>query len=230
MQEKKVYRHELKYFMNYKKYNYLKNLFQMILTKDDYTNESGDYWIRSLYFDTNMNSDYLDKEIGIKNRKKIRMRIYDTSSQVVKLEVKNRNDQYMLKETLTITKDDALKLIDCNYEVLLMYETELARRIYAIMKENLYRPVIIIDYEREAYLYPINNIRITFDKNVRASEDINEFFNNELNTIKIFNEPSTILEVKYNHALPNLIREVLSVADGCRSSISKYCLGRQLIK
>ena len=97
------------------------------------------------------------------------------------------------------------------------------------MHNELYIPSIIVDYDREAYTCPINSIRITFDKNLRASKNIYSLFDKNINTVKVFNEPKIILEVKYNHMLPKWIREILSIYNAERSSISKYCLSREIL-
>lgn len=227
--EKKVYRHEIKYYINELEYRYLTNMFNSILRRDEFSSEKGDYWIRSLYFDTMCNQAYYEKIIGISKRKKIRLRIYDINTNFVKLEVKNRDDSYMLKETVTITRDDCLKLINGDFNVLLNYQQETATKVYFFMKQQLYKPSIIIDYEREAYYCPIYDIRITFDKNVRASKNESGFFSRDLGTVGVIEDDHMILEVKYNRMLPKWIKDVLGTCITNRSSISKYCIARSLL-
>jgi hypothetical protein len=36
------------------------------------------------------------------------------------------------------------------------------------MKWDLLKPKTIVDYTREAYVYPVGNVRITFDKSIRT--------------------------------------------------------------
>lgn len=224
--EIKVYRNELKYFIGQAEYHYLKAIISTVLQRDSYGKLDGDYWIRSLYFDTNLNKDYYEKVIGVKERKKIRLRIYDTETSYAKLEIKNRYDQYMLKETATISKDDALELINGNTEVLLNYNSSITNKVYGLMHLEGYRPSAIIDYEREAYVGDINSIRITFDKNIRGCIESRDLFNKDIATSRIFNEDIIVLEVKYNNMLPKYIRDILGTCRGERSSISKYCLAK----
>lgn len=224
-----VYRNELKYFINEMDYINLSKVFKTALEKDVYDVNNEGYWIRSLYFDTLQNKDYYEKIIGSKDRKKIRIRMYDVDSDKVKLEIKNRYDNYMLKETINITREDAIDIMKGNLDVLLKYNNKLANKIYYIMHNKLYIPSIIVDYNREAYTCPINSIRITFDKNLRASKNIYSLFDKNINTVKVFNEPKIILEVKYNNMLPKWIREILSIYNAERSSISKYCLSREIL-
>lgn len=223
----KVYRNELKYYVNLYEYKRLSQLLSQTLKKDQYLGDSGDYWIRSLYFDSITNSDYEEKECGLLNRKKVRLRIYSTKSPTVKLEIKNRTNQYMLKETVTIRKEDAIALSEGRTEVLLQYNNSVANKVYGIMHEKWYQPNIIVDYEREAYVCPVNDIRITFDKNVRVVKS-KELFEPDLITTRVFTIPTVILEVKYNHRLPEWIKAVLSSCTTEYSSVSKYCLGRNV--
>ena len=224
----RVYRNELKYLISYQEYTYLKKVFNTVLTRDLYGNSDGDYWIRSLYFDTIYQKDYFEKVIGVKERKKVRLRIYDTNDEKIKLEIKNRYDQYMLKETAIISKEDANQLINGNKEVILKYNNSTLNKLYYIMQQDYYTPSMMIDYEREAYVYPMNSIRITFDKNIRASNSDFNLFNKNINTVNIFQEPLIVLEVKFNKMLPKFIKEILSSCTGDKLSISKYCLAQEL--
>lgn len=66
----KVYRHELKYFINYKEYLLLKQLFDVLMERDTHCEDHG-YWIRSMYFDSYFQDDYYEKVVGVENRKKL---------------------------------------------------------------------------------------------------------------------------------------------------------------
>lgn len=224
----KVYRNELKYYINFRDYKYLINSLDKFMYKDKNGDKNNEYFIRSLYFDSILNGDFHDKIIGVMDRKKIRLRIYDFNQKKVKLEIKNKYSSYMLKETASISRDDCIELINGNTEVLLKYNDEVLRKAYYFMIKDYYKPAVIVDYEREAYTYPIQNIRITFDKNIRASIGDFDIFKHDINTASVFNEPTMILEVKYNRFLPSFIKDILSSVGASSSSISKYCKGRLL--
>lgn len=226
----KVCRNELKYFVSYKDYLYLKSIFDVILENDIHNKNKEEYWIRSLYFDTAYNSDYNEKILGIKNRKKVRLRIYEIDGRYVKLEIKNRYDGYTLKEYVNISYEDALNLINGNKESLLKYNNDVARKVYYLMSKDYYIPSVIVDYEREAYTYPINNIRITFDKNIRGSKDVYSFFDKNIHQVNVFEENSILLEVKYDNMLPKFIREILGTTTSQHSSVSKYCLVKDILE
>lgn len=223
-----VYRSEWKYYISLAEYYYLRDMLQNIMTPDPNMGERGEYYIRSLYFDSVDNIDHVSKMAGIKNRKKIRLRIYGTDTDKVKLEVKNRFNSYMLKESLTITRDAALEMIDGNFGVLDDYDRNVARKVKNIMSDNLYSPKVIVDYEREAFVYPEHNVRVTFDKNLRAAFS-ERLFDPELGMTPIIREPLMVLEVKYDQMLPEYIKNVISTARILNSSVSKYCMAREML-
>jgi hypothetical protein len=222
----KVYRHELKYYLNKQKAFELIKIISNFMNKDEFNGENGEYFIRSLYFDTYNNLDYYNKLIGVSERKKIRLRIYDFDAKKVKLEIKNRYGPYMMKETVTISSEDATILISGNSNNLLNYQSNITNSIYKLMHHTLYRPTLLVDYEREAYTYPFDNIRITFDKNIRVNNYDFNLFNNKINMTPMLESDVFILEVKYDHMIPSFLLNIISTITAQRSSISKYCLGR----
>lgn len=224
----KVYRSEWKYYISLGEYFYLKELLENVMTKDPNMKKTGQYYIRSLYFDSFDNIDYMTKINGVENRKKIRLRIYDTDTEKVKLEIKNRFNCYMLKESLTIGRNEGLSMIHGDFSVLDRYDHEVARKARNIMTTGVYSPKVIVDYDREAYIYPEHNVRVTFDKNIRAVCSDNIFADN-LSMTPLIREPVMVLEVKYDRMLPEYLKNAISSARLLNSSISKYCMARELL-
>ena len=224
-----LHRHEIKYFIHRAQAAELRLLLRSNMVVDSNADDTGAYWIRSLYFDTLDNKDYYEKMIGYPIRKKIRLRIYSVSSTNVKLEIKNKNNNYILKETVNISRQDANKLIhgDCNS--LLRYNEKAANKVFAFMHRELYRPTVITDYEREAYIYPFQNIRVTLDKNLRAAFGTYDLFREEISMMPVFNKDVFVLEVKYDQMIPAFLQKVLSDFALQKSQISKYCLGRNIL-
>lgn len=224
-----MYRHEIKYFIHKRQAAELRLFLRNSMKKDPNGDDTGSYWIRSLYFDTLDNKDYYEKIIGHNTRKKIRLRIYNLSAKTVKLEIKNKYNSYIHKETINITREDANKLIKGDSSPLLSYGERAANKVYAFMHQNIYHPTVIIDYEREAYLYTFQNIRVTIDKNLRAAFNSFDLFKENIFMIPIFNNDVFVLEIKYNHMLPVFLQKVLSEFAVQKSQISKYCLGRNIL-
>ena len=96
--------------------------------------------------------------------------------------------------------------------------------VFREMTVNLLRPVVLVDYVREAYLHPAEEVRITFDKQLRTGLWSKELFDPYVPTIPPLDENLMILEVKYNRVLPSYIRDILNTycQGALPSAISKY--------
>lgn len=91
------YRHELKYLISYGQKADLNLRLAPLLEQDSHA-RGGCYMIRSLYFDDYWNTAYQEKVDGVLMRKKYRIRIYDYSDRVIKLERKRKSDSWIYKE------------------------------------------------------------------------------------------------------------------------------------
>ena len=127
------------------------------------------YIVKSLYFDSLYNRDYMEKGSGLEFRKKIRLRSYGDDG-IVKLEWKRKQGSKQRKQSLLLSKTDAEKLIRGDYRCLLDYDGDLPKQFYAMMTEEVYRPKCIVKYSRLAFTVPTNDIRITLDSGVSAQE------------------------------------------------------------
>ncbi len=72
---------------------------------------SGGYFMRSLYFDDYWHSAYEEKEAGVLLRKKYRIRIYDNSDRIIKLERKKKFGSWIYKEDAALTRAEFEKIL-----------------------------------------------------------------------------------------------------------------------
>ena len=107
-----------------------------------------------------------------------------------------------------------------------MLVTELEGKI----KTNLYKPAVIIDYERRAFTYPVNDVRITLDYNISCSYEFPKFFEKNINSIPLLEKNTAILEVKYNDFLPDFIKNIINIKNLEITSFSKYATGRAMLE
>nr|WP_307890027.1 VTC domain-containing protein [Clostridium botulinum] len=114
----KKFRHELKYYINYNDYISVRNRIKYVLKLDQNADESGEYFIRSLYYDDIYDSALYEKNFGVNIRKKYRIRIYNMSDEVIKLERKNKVGQYVCKESATISRKEYDEIINGDYKSL----------------------------------------------------------------------------------------------------------------
>lgn len=224
-----VNRRELKYPIGEMDYYKVNELFKEVLTPDP-NNKNYGYRIRSLYFDSLNNDDYYAKVNGEEVRKKIRLRIYDTNTDKVKLEIKRKMNVSQRKETTTISREDAIDLINKDYSVLLKYENDTAKSAYNIMTIGQYRPVVLVDYNRRAYIHNENNIRVTLDSDIKSNEFDFDMFNEDILMTPIVDYYNAVLEVKFDGELFCWISQALAGLDTTNRSLSKYCSSRQFFE
>ena len=222
-----VLRREEKYALTTPELFRYSSRFAQILQPDHFS-RNGSYSVRSLYFDTPDDKDFYDKLNEQNLRRKVRLRIYHPNDTTAKLELKQKENIYQQKRSLTITRDEALALIDGNYSVLLNYHEPFAAEMFAIMAGECYRPKTIIEYQRRAFMAKENHIRITFDSCINATESDFNLFSPALAFRPILNRNDSILEVKYSHFMPGYIADIISQVNRRSISASKYCLGRQM--
>jgi len=225
----KSLRHELKYYINMHEYMYLKERLAHSLKKDKHGLVNDGYHIRSLYFDDIYNSALNEKELGAFKRKKYRIRIYNMTDQSIKLEKKSKYGQYIDKETINITKNEFYKLLKGENDFLIQANSKILREFYIEIKTKILRPVVIVDYEREAYILEAGNVRITFDKNLSAGINSFDIFDENIVTKTIFDKPIMIMEVKYDSFFPNHVRNLLQIDSHNISAASKYVMCRKMI-
>ena len=217
-------RHELKFFVSPEQRFLLSRALDRVLDRDPNGDENNEYAIRSLYFDTVWNSALHDKLDGVQNRDKYRIRIYNYSDRVIKLECKTKIGSLISKRSLTIPRDLCEQLMAGDPSGLETTRSGLLSDVYREMTVNLLRPVVLVDYVREAYLHPAEEVRITFDKRLRSGLRSIDLFDPDVPTVPPFEHDETILEVKYNRSLPPYIRSLLNTyaPNAVSSAISKY--------
>ena len=223
-------RHELKYYISQSQYQVLSRLLRATLQPDRHGDENNEYHIRSLYFDTVYNTALAEKIAGVADRDKYRIRIYNRSDSIIRMECKSKINTYISKRSVGIDRDLCEQLIAADPTGLEHSASGLLRDVFREMRLRLLRPVVVVDYVREAYTHPVEEVRITFDKQLRSGLGATDIFNKNLPVFPPLPDPDQIiLEVKFNRLLPTYISQLLSSAAGwaSRNAISKYTICRQ---
>lgn len=185
------------------------------------------YLVRSLYFDTPQDRDYRAREDGLYRRQKMRLRVYGDAAEPVKLECKRKRGDFQQKISLTLTGAEARALCRGDFTPLLDRGGEVALFFYRELRVFGYRPAAVVEYRRTAFCWPVNETRITLDRDVRACETRPDLFAGPLPCVPVL-PGGAILEVKYNGALEPFIRRALGGALRTRTSFSKYGGSRRL--
>ena len=223
-------RHELKFLITRTQYEVLHRTLSAVLRLDpNAAKNGGSYHIRSLYFDTVFDDALYDKIAGVKDRDKYRIRIYNLSDRGIFMECKTKIGTLISKRSVKISRNLAEQLISADPTGLENTKSGLLRDVYREMRTRLLHPVVIVDYEREAYLHPAEEVRITLDMRVRSGLNSIDLFNPHVPTVPVMDHDETILEVKYNRVLPPYLQEVLSFAcpEAVQTAVSKYTRCRQ---
>jgi hypothetical protein len=184
------------------------------------------YNVRNLYFDDYRDTAFCEKQAGVSDRKKYRIRIYNRSDALIKFERKTKISQYIIKESTRITRGEADQIIAGDFGFLAKSKERLLRDFYLESRCNLMRPVVVVEYDREAYVHPIGNLRITFDTDLRTGLGPTSFFNCDICTMGVVNRPGVILEIKYNEVIPQYICGLFPNTIRPRVAIGKFVLCR----
>ena len=218
-----VYRHELKYLINEGEKEALKSRIGTLLALDGHAGEGG-YMIRSLYFDDMWDSAYAEKNMGVMSRCKYRIRIYDCSDHVIRLERKKKVGSYICKESAPLTREETERLIDGEYDFLLGSDEPLCREFYIDCAARMMRPRVIVDYEREPFVMAHGTVRVTFDSHVRAALLSRDLFDPLLPSLEALAPGKVVMEVNLPEFLPKVEQELLPPRAAEFTALSKYVL------
>lgn len=224
----KPYRHEQKYYISDQEYELLSRRLPLTMDRDKHARKSGKYFIRSLYFDDYLDSAFADKFSGVESRDKYRIRIYNLRDDVISLERKHKEGAFIQKQSLRLSREEADSLIRGDFGFLYRRGEKFARELYAAFRLGHLRPRVIVDYWREAYVFPLEDVRVTFDMDIRTAYRSTAIFNKALPTYPAMEEYGMVMEVKFNGHLPAYIRTLIQPAyNAQRAAISKYCMSRR---
>ncbi len=223
----KPFRYEKKYVIDNIQAEELRERLMTVCELDSHVENSFQYSIRSLYFDDYHDSGYSANEAGIEPRSKWRLRIYDSRSEFVRLEQKIKYQGKIRKESAMVHRDFCRRLLEDVNSLEFPAENKVVNRFLLECFTRGLRPRLIVEYEREPYVYDAGDVRITFDKGVRFSGQTECFFEDGLFLSPILRTGEVILEVKYTELLPGILYTMLNTGKFRQSAFSKYYLCRR---
>lgn len=217
-----MFRHELKYLINDGAAQVIRSRLGNICSHDRHGDLNGVYRVSSLYFDDYCDSCVYDNLGGFKERKKFRIRIYNGSESLIKLERKIKNNNLCQKDSTILSREQYQSILEDDYSFMSGSTEPVLRDFYLLAHSRLLKPAVIVDYQREAYVYGPGRVRVTFDKWMRASLSGADLFDSKLLFRQAMNKNETIMEVKYTGFLPGHILAMIQQSHGVRQAISKY--------
>ncbi len=232
----KFARYEFKYLLNKKLRKLIEEDIHHFMAYDGFVHPELDnsYFVRSLYFDNNLSSNFFEKVDGIKKRSKYRIRTYskiDGTDIPIFLEKKGRVNERTFKERVEIEREYLTYFLNPNYHHLILDKlpnNKLAEEfVFDSIRKRL-EPKVLIDYKRRPY---INNyglyFRLTFDSEVVSRTASNLFPSKDSGSFQECRAGYTILELKFDRGMPPWFHRIIQNYNLRRLSISKFVIGME---
>jgi hypothetical protein len=225
-------RYEYKYLIGRELVEGITSFLSQHLKLDEYCagRKNYNYTVRSIYYDSPGFKCYHEKLDGQKYREKFRVRTYNEPGNApIFLEDKKKDGSYYKKYRAELN-DDTMRIIENPHlgsneeKVIPEKDKSLIERFLFHLRGKAYFPVVLVAYEREAYIEPGgNNIRVTLDKNLRAAlfPGLDQIYEEERLEYILYNW--IILEVKFSQILPRWLKRLVSLFNLNRQACSKYC-------
>ena len=218
------YRHEWKHEISFSDRLALQARLGAVCRPDPHA-PGGLYQIRSLYFDTPADRALREKLDGVSRREKFRIRYYNLDASLIHLEKKSKWGGLGTKETAELTPAEAQAIVDGDLDWMADSGRPLVRELYLKMIAQGLAPKTIVDYTRRPFVFPPGNVRVTLDYDIRTGLGSTDFLNPDCTTIPA-GDPVTILEVKWDAFLPDIIRDTVRLNGRRAGAFSKYAACR----
>lgn len=216
-----VFRKEIKYPISLLDFYSLQKRLECFVQPDPHSDRDG-YHIRSLYFDSVNDGDLFDAMVGNMEKRKIRLRFYPPDDGYIRMECKYKSGSDGVKHSVILSKDEAQCMMRGDYSLLMDLKQPFASELYCCLKLGGYLPKVVVDYHRIAYVYPVSYTRLNFDSAISASYVTDSFFDSAPGLIPLISPDMGVFEVKYDHFLVGVLKEILAPLDSLASANSKY--------
>jgi hypothetical protein len=203
----------------------LRNRLKLVMKVDPHAKKDGKYLIRSVYFDNFDNKVLTQKKEGYYERDKYRVRLYDYNMDFLNLEKKSKRNNLTYKQKCRLTAEEYEKVRSGDISWMKSDSRALIQDLYFQMITFQLKPVTVVDYEREVFIYEHGNVRVTFDSSIKTSFRNNDLLNRDLAMVET-NPEIVILEVKYDEYLPDVIKCLLQLGNRRKGTYSKYQISR----
>ncbi len=224
-----TWRFELKYQIPIQRYREIRNAMVPHMVPDKYTQDKGEYLVRSLYYDTFNYQAYHEKINGNFGRIKIRVRSYTDQKDPnakLRLELKTRRGAAMEKFSSFVPQsvfDEFSKTghwpEDEDNPVLVEFA-----RLYHL---RTLRPKIIVQYRREGlFSRRREDLRITFDRQVESCSASNLFPKETF--FRPHHSDKVILEIKCKNDQPRWLSSLVKKHGLKFVANSKYTQGVEI--
>ena len=229
----KKYRNEWKYVCNEGELALIRARIGEVLEDDPHAGEEGKYTVVSLYFDDFKDSCAKSNNSGDPERFKWRIRYYtEGPSKYIHLERKEKKFGRCHKRSCPLSEEEVEIILEDRDIVSLFWQTgkKLLREFCLAIWMREFRPKVIVEYERYAYVEPTTNVRVTLDTNISAGYEFSEFLTGKYAKFPLQGEKQHVLEVKFDDILPGYLRNIVTQYGLFQTAFSKYYLGRKKLE
>jgi len=215
---------------------------QPYLAPDPFTEAAtkGEYSVRSIYYDTPYLDCYQEKDAGVDERNKYRIRGYgtDPSNSIVFLEIKKRLGPAIDKHRASLKLSDLPEFLASPDIPKHIFKTPGAPRAPEDARRFLYhyyrlclQPAVLVVYNREAFFGKYDtSLRVTFDKAIRGqlAPQLSDLHSERCLTPVM--KDHFVLELKFFHrSLPQWASELIGRYNLPRMALSKFVLCLDLV-
>ena len=219
-------RYELKYEVNEAVLPLLRARLQAVMRPDRPSGPDG-YLVRSLYSDDWDCAAYRDKLNGNPERSKLRLRYYNGDESYIVLENKEKLGQMTRKTAQEVSRETALAMVNGDRKRCLEARGAVMDQFLARGGTRSLKPRVLVDYRRTAFVHSVSNVRITLDEKVSTGLYRTDLFDREAARLPVLDPGRAVVEVKFDHFLPDHLNAALRDIPMVRLAVSKYvkCLG-----
>lgn len=222
----KRFRHEYKYMIDAKQAGVLQIRANGVMQCDPHVRADGTYLIRSVYFDDIHDTCLAENLSGSDPRSKFRVRYYNFDTSRISLEKKSKVRGMCLKDSCRLTVEECKTFL--RGEVPAVTEDMLPnkKKLFTEVWLRGLVPKVIVTYERIPFIYSGGNVRVTFDRKITSSNELDRFLSGDYFERPVLPCGNSILEVKWDEVLPRHIKDALKMEGLNWTAFSKYFMCR----
>jgi SPX domain protein involved in polyphosphate accumulation len=227
---RKFNRFELKYLITLQQAEQFKSALRAYLVPDQHGNNNGRYALTSLYYDSPDLHCYWEKADGVRFRRKLRIRHYETGEVFtdetpVFLEIKQRIDRVTQKRRAILPYSEALSL--CNDRRIPNHAPDdkaVIEEVFVFLWQYNLRPASIVRYDRQAFIgtdYDVG-LRVTFDTSL-SFQSHPLHLHEQPSGLPMLSANLVVMEIKVNERIPYWLTEMIAAHNLQMVRVSKYC-------
>ncbi len=227
-----INRFELKYVVDaFKAKAFLAGLAPFV-NADPRAGADGFYRVTSLYYDSPDRRFYREKVEGLRNRRKLRIRIYPAPSfpagSEAWVEIKERFDRTVRKRRISMGLPEAENLCAGRLDPSSIEagDREAASEVLSLVESLRLEPACVVSYVRRAFVGTVydQGLRVTFDTCLTARAHALEL-GRDVPGRMLIHPGLCVVEVKVDNRAPGWLAELVAAHDLTLRRMSKYCLG-----